>query len=61
MENWLIFNPFHICNVMNEMIKMKKNDKFDLVKEKEKDENGLQANHSCGPRANLVRANNDFF
>jgi hypothetical protein len=46
---------------MNEMIKMKKNDKFDLVKEKEKDENGLQANHSCGPRANLVRANNDFF
>jgi hypothetical protein len=31
------------------------------VKEKEKDENGLQANHSCGPKANPTRVNNDFF
>jgi hypothetical protein len=31
------------------------------VKEKEMDENGLQANHSCGPQVNPTRVNNDLF
>ncbi len=48
------------CHEWNDE-KCKGNDRFDLVKEKEMDENGLQANHSCGPQANPTRVNNDLF